>query len=54
MKTNPMIANRIHWIAYDRCGPGSADGSSSAFGAAAGAALTLLPAALVLLGRKAF
>jgi hypothetical protein len=30
MKTNPISAKRIHWIAYERYGPGSSDGDSSA------------------------
>ena len=45
MKMKPMIANRIHWIAYDRCGPGSSVGESSGVGrvAAAGSSDTISP-----------
>ena len=37
MKMKPITAKRIHWIAYERCGPGSSEGGSRALGAVAGA-----------------
>ena len=45
MKMKPMMANRIHWIAYDRCGPGSSVGGSSALGRVrgAGSSDTMIP-----------
>ena len=50
MKTNPISAKRIHWMAYERYGPGSSDGDSRAFGACEGLGCsdTSSPYALVI------